>query len=57
MDGLGLVRIGRSEHVKEMRFDTLFVHRISVPILLLGFFVACALLSSSTLNPFLYFRF
>lgn len=37
--------------------DTLNVHILSVPLLVFGFFLCCVLLTVSTLNPFLYFRF
>ena len=57
LDRFGVQRVARSQQILEERLDTLYVHRISTPILLAGFTLACALLAGSTLNPFLYFRF
>ncbi|MBS0361383.1 MAG: MBOAT family protein [Proteobacteria bacterium] len=39
------------------RLDTRSVHAMPVPLLAAGFVVSVALLASSSLNPFLYFRF
>lgn len=57
LDRLGVQRIGQSERHIEQRLDTLYVHRLPIVILLVGFTLSCALLTGSTLNPFLYFRF
>lgn len=37
--------------------DTLDVHLIPIPVLLIGFVLCIAILATSSLNPFLYFRF
>lgn len=50
-------RYGRSERIAEARLDTLHVHPLPVWLLLGGFVLSVALLASSSLNPFLYFRF
>lgn len=57
LDQLGQSRIARSPSIAEERLDTVFVHRLPVSLLLVGFVLCCALLASTTLNPFLYFRF
>jgi alginate O-acetyltransferase complex protein AlgI len=57
LDRIGQPRLARSPQILEARMDTLQVHLIPVAGLLLGFALSCALLASSTLNPFLYFRF
>ena len=49
-------RYGRIETI-EARLDPLQVHKLPVPLLLVGFMVSIALLVGSSLNPFLYFRF
>lgn len=56
-DRVGSSRLARSPRITENRMDTLHVHALPVAVLLLGFAMSCALLASSTLNPFLYFRF
>jgi alginate O-acetyltransferase complex protein AlgI len=57
LDLVGVERISRSAQIREARLDTLYVHPLPVSLLLIGFVLSCALLSSTTLNPFLYFRF
>ena len=57
LDQVGRPRLARSPRILEARLDTLQVHLVPVAGLLLGFALSCALLASSTLNPFLYFRF
>ena len=57
LDRFGVKRIARSPGIREQRLDTAHVHRLPIPVLLLGFLLATALLAGSTLNPFLYFRF
>jgi alginate O-acetyltransferase complex protein AlgI len=54
---LGKRRVSRSPAITEERLDTLYVHALPTPALMAGLLIACALLSSGTLNPFLYFRF
>ncbi|MBS0335059.1 MAG: MBOAT family protein [Proteobacteria bacterium] len=39
------------------RLETRSVHALPIPLLAVGFVLSIALLASSTLNPFLYFRF
>jgi len=57
LDRAGRARIIRSPRIAEERLDTGYVHRLPVTLLLVGFVLCCALLASTTLNPFLYFRF
>jgi len=57
LDRFELPRIIRTESIIEARLDTHYVHALPIMLLLLGFALSCALLVSSTLNPFLYFRF
>lgn len=57
MDRIGTPYHGRSPGVAEARLDTVHVHPVPVVLLLAGLLVSCALLASSSLNPFLYFRF
>lgn len=57
LDRLKLERGGRTSWIAEPRLDTASVHRLPIAMLLLGLVLCCALLVSSTLNPFLYFRF
>jgi alginate O-acetyltransferase complex protein AlgI len=57
LDAAGKKRFSRSLEIREARLDTLYVHPQPVALLLGGFVLSCALLSGSTLNPFLYFRF
>jgi alginate O-acetyltransferase complex protein AlgI len=57
LDRFGLERIARSPNIKEERLDTVFVHRLPITLLAFAFVLCCALLASTTLNPFLYFRF
>jgi alginate O-acetyltransferase complex protein AlgI len=57
LDRAGKERIARSAHIKEERLDTVYVHALPILLLLIGFILSCALLASTTLNPFLYFRF
>jgi glycerol uptake facilitator-like aquaporin len=48
---------GRSPRIAEARLDTLFVHPLPIPLLLIGFVLSMAILAGNSLNPFLYFRF
>lgn len=57
LDAAGKKRFSRSSEIREARLDTLYVHPQPVALLIGGFVLSCALLSGSTLNPFLYFRF
>ena len=57
LDFIARQRMSRSPRIREERLDTLHVHAIPVGLLLLGFAVSCAMLASTSLNPFLYFRF
>lgn len=57
LDSLAVPRIARSDHFEDERFDTLYVHRQPTAALIAGLLVCCALLATTTLNPFLYFRF
>ncbi|PYI94279.1 MAG: hypothetical protein DME97_02115 [Verrucomicrobia bacterium] len=57
LDAAGKKRFSRSSEIGEARLDTLYVHPQPVPLLIGGFLLCCALLSSTSLNPFLYFRF
>lgn len=57
LDLLSRPCIDRSRQIVEQRLDTLHVHALPVGLLLLGFGLSCAMLASTTLNPFLYFRF
>jgi alginate O-acetyltransferase complex protein AlgI len=57
LDAIGKQRFSRSVEVGERRLDTLYVHPQPVALLVGGFVLSCAILSGSSLNPFLYFRF
>ncbi len=56
LDLLQRQRHGRLETI-EARLDPLYVHKLPLVLLLVGFMVSIALLLGSSLNPFLYFRF
>jgi alginate O-acetyltransferase complex protein AlgI len=57
LDALGRVRISRSAQIREERLDTLYVHPQPVTLLIGGLIISCGLLCTTSLNPFLYFRF
>jgi alginate O-acetyltransferase complex protein AlgI len=57
LDALGRIRISRSAQIREERLDTLYVHPQPVPLLIAGLILSCGLLCTTSLNPFLYFRF
>jgi alginate O-acetyltransferase complex protein AlgI len=56
LDRLRRPRHGRIETI-EPRLDPVHVHRLPTVLLATGFTLSVALLASSSLNPFLYFRF
>ena len=57
LDRLGIRRISRSTQIREERLDTIYIHPLPVSLLVVGLIVSCGLLTTTTLNPFLYFRF
>jgi alginate O-acetyltransferase complex protein AlgI len=57
LDAAGRPVFGRSPRIAEARLDTLFVHPLPIPLLLIGFVLSMAILAGNSLNPFLYFRF
>ncbi len=57
LDLAGRPRVGAHAGYRGPNADTLDVHVMSVPVLLLGFVLCLAILATNTLNPFLYFRF
>lgn len=57
LDAGGRPVFGRSPRIAEARLDTLFVHPLPIPLLLIGFVLSMAILAGNSLNPFLYFRF
>jgi alginate O-acetyltransferase complex protein AlgI len=57
LDAAGRPVFGRSPRIAEARLDTLSVHPLPIPLLLIGFVLSMAILAGNSLNPFLYFRF
>lgn len=57
LDRLSVARMPRSALITDPRLDTHNVHPLPVALLLVGLVVCVALLTSNSLNPFLYFRF
>jgi len=57
LDLAGRPRISAHESYRGPNADTLDVHVMPVPVLLVGFVFCLAILATNTLNPFLYFRF
>lgn len=57
LDLAGRPRISAHESYRGPNADTLDVHVMPVPVLLIGFVFCLAILATNTLNPFLYFRF
>ena len=57
LDAAGRPVFGRSSRIAEARLDTLSVHPLPIPLLLIGFVLSMAILAGNSLNPFLYFRF
>ncbi len=56
MERLRAPRAGLAEHLPP-DLDTRNVHVLPILPLVIGFVLSVAMLSSSSLNPFLYFRF
>jgi alginate O-acetyltransferase complex protein AlgI len=56
-DRIGHIRLEHPRSALPPHLDTVAVHALPVALLALGFALSLALMVTSTLNPFLYFRF